>query len=143
MYLFELYHLEEFCVPSTGKPLVAYVRAWQTVLNNVAAMYGLVAFHFNTYIISILVLFYMQVKHELPKVNDIPSMAFENVKILPKIDFSHIVQEFFYFYGKTFDSKTHLISVNIGKWQTKEVPSSQKHFTVDQKRLDFLTIFLI
>lgn len=143
MYLFELYHLEEFCVPSTGKPLIAYVRAWQTVLNDVAAKQGLVAFHFNTYIISILVLFYMQVKHELPKVNDIPSMAFKNVKILPKIDFSHIVQEFFYFYGKTFDSKTHLISVNIGKWQTKEVPSSQKHFTVDQKRLDFLTIFLI
>lgn len=143
MYLFELYHLEEFCVPSTGKPLVAYVRAWQTVLNDVAAKQGLVAFHFNTYIISILVLFYMQVKHELPKVNEIPSMASKNVKILPKIDFSHIVQEFFYFYGKTFDSKTHLISVNIGKWQTKEVPSSQKHFTVDQKRLVFLTIFLI
>lgn len=117
---------------STGKSLIGYVRAWQNVLNDVAAKHGLVAFHFNTYIISVLVIFYLQLKHKLPKIKELSS----NKAQLPGgLKLGQLIEGFFSFYGKTFESGAHLISVNVGKWEQKN-QSGQKqiHFNPEQKR---------
>lgn len=117
----------------TGKRLIAYVRAWQNVLNEEASKSGLVAFNMNSYIITVLVIFYLQLNHELPTVTELPLVIANGTKFSPKNSFDEFVKEFFEFYGKTFESKMHLISVNVGKWQQKE-QGEQNEFTTAQKR---------
>lgn len=91
----------------------------------------------NSYIITVLVIFYLQLNHELPTAIELPSAIAKGIKFPPKNSFGQFVKEFFDFYGKTFESKSHLISVNVGRWQQKE-QGEQKHFTPAQKRLVLL-----
>lgn len=114
--------------------MIGFIKAWQNVLNEAASKSGMVAFNMNSYIIAVLVIFYLQLNHELPTAIELTSVIAKGKKFSPKISFGQFVKEFFDFYGKTFESKTHLISVNVGRWQQKK-QGEQKHFTVAQKRL--------
>lgn len=115
--------------------MIAYIKAWQIVLMEEAIKHGIEAFHFNTYIISILVIFYLQMNYKLPIINHINSLTFNQISYAMNQDLSKYVRGFFQFYGKTFEQKTHIISVHIGKWQQIN-STEQKKFTPEQERLD-------
>lgn len=104
------------------------------MLNDVAANNGSVAaVNMNSYIIAVLVIFYLQLNHKLPTVTDLASTIAQGMKVSAKNSFGQLVKGFFSFYGKIFDAKSHLISANVGKWQQKR-QGGQKHFTAAQKR---------
>lgn len=127
--------------PNAGKKLIAFVRAWQNVLNEEASKSGLMAFDMNSYIIAVLVIFYLQVKHELPTVPELPLVIANGIKIIPKNSFDELVKGFFEFYGNIFESKMHLISVNVGKWQQKSQGEPNQVSPVE-KRFVFKTLIL-
>lgn len=111
------------------------------MLNDQASKSGLVAFNMNTYIIAVLVIFYLQVNHELPTIDGLISAIAKGLKFSPKkSSLEQFIKEFFDFYAKTFESKSHLISANVGRWQQKK-QIGQKHFTPEQKRLTFSSLF--
>lgn len=117
-----------------GKQLIAYIKAWTFVLNEQAIKYGLVAFDMNTYTIAMLVIFYLQMNHELPIVTELASTIASKVKFSSENQLDEFVKEFFEFYGKKFAPKAHLISINVGKWQQK---------TQVKQRFVFLCLFSI
>lgn len=124
-----------------GKQLIGYLKAWQNVLNEAASKSGMVAFNMNSHIIAVLVIFYLQLKHGLPTVIELPSMIAQGLKFSPKNSLEQFIKEFFHFYGKTFE-KVHLVSINVGRWQQKQ-QGEQKHFTSAQKRFCFIFFTLI
>lgn len=130
----------------TGKQLIAYVKAWQNVLNEESSKSGSVAFNMNSYIIAVLVIFYLQLNHDVPIVAELSSAIANGSKYLPRKSFDEFVKEFFKFYGQTFEPKMHVISVHVGKLQQRE-QAEQKLFTSARKRfglifLDFNDILL-
>lgn len=121
----------------TGYHLIAYVRAWQNSLNEIAAQNGMHAFHFNTYIISILVIFFLQLNHEFPKLTDLPSSEVKSIDFIPNVDkgkFQTLARQFFKFYGEYYEIKCKVISVDVGRWQNRELDGNQTNFTPAQKR---------
>lgn len=125
-----------------GRQLIGYIRAWQNVINNLAKQNGSSAFTFNTYIISVLVIFFLQMNYDLPTINDITilmgngqSESIPNPKSFEdKKHFNRILSDFFHFYGSRYEINNHLISVCVGRWQEQRLTGQQKHFTVEQKR---------
>ncbi|XP_055326064.1 uncharacterized protein LOC129579895 isoform X2 [Sitodiplosis mosellana] len=115
------------------RQLIAYVRAWQNVVNDLATQHGDAAFHFNTYIISVLVIFFMQVQYDLPTAADV-SILVASGKVNPSAksileeqkDFGRILYEFFHFYGIRYEINNHLISARIGRWQEQRLTQQQK-----------------
>lgn len=121
--------------------MIAYIRAWQNALNEAAVEKGArFAFHFNTYIISVLVTFYLQMKRNFPKLADVPSSHIKCMdRLLLKVDKEYLkrsINEFFEFYGRNFVLTNQLISVNIGRWQDPRVDIKQTNFTPEQKRCE-------
>lgn len=94
---------------------------------------GLVAFNMNTYTIAMLVIFYLQLNHGLPIVTELNATIAAKTKFLSKNKLDEFVKEFYEFYGRKFEPKSHLISINAGKWQQK-IPTGQGHFSSEQKR---------
>lgn len=84
----------------------------------------------NTYIISMLVIFYLQMNHGLPIVTELASTIAAKTKFVSENKLDEFVKEFYEFYGRKFEPKTHLISINVGKWQQKI-----------QKRFVFLVLY--
>ena len=119
--------------------MIGYVKAWQSVINEAASKIGLVAFNMNSYIIAVLVIFYLQLNHALPTVIDLPSATAKGTEFSPKNKLGQFVKEFFDFYGKIFEPNSHLISLYVGRWQQK-TNSGQKNFTAGQKRLNYFPI---
>lgn len=113
----------------TGKELVAFVKAWNNIVNKIAAENGLVAFQFNTYTISVFVLFFLQMNYNFPTVK----MLSENIQLPSCGDICQLAKEFFELYRKIEISK-HLISLNVGKWQERELQPTQRIFSPEQKR---------
>lgn len=113
----------------TGKELIAFVKAWHNIVNEIAAENGLVAFQFNTYTISVFVLFFLQMNYNFPTVK----MLSETIQKPSCGDICQIAMEFFELYRKIEISK-HLISLNVGKWQERELQPAQKNFSPEQKR---------
>lgn len=110
--------------------------------------HGDAAFHFNTYIISVLVIFFMQVQYDLPTAGDVSILvasgqANPNRRSIleEQKDFNRILYEFFHFYGIRYEINNHLISARIGRWQEQKVTQQQKYFTPEQKRLVFYSTF--
>lgn len=123
--------------------MIAYVKAWQNVLNEVAAQRGISAFHFNTYIISVLVIFFLQIEQKCPKVKDVSSSQTKCINSIPSINkgkLKRAVVLFFDLYGINYSIKGHLISINIGRWQEPEYKKQQKSFSSEQKRFAKLKI---
>lgn len=89
------------------------------MLNEQALKHGLAAFNMNSYIIAVFVIFYLQLNHGLPTVTELDSTIATKIRFSSKNKLNEFVREFFEFYGKKFAPKSHLISINVGKWQQK------------------------
>lgn len=113
---------------ASGRFLITYIIAWQTVLNKSEPQ----QFHFNTYIISVLVIFFLQMDHNVPTVDNImnftsnPNSKCKNFKALPR--------QFFELYGNRYQMCNHVISAHIGQWQERRVQAEQKHFPGAKQR---------
>lgn len=124
---------------STGYHLIAYVRAWTNALNESVVEKGAqFSFRFNTYIISVLVIFYLQMNQNFPKLADVPPSHTKCMDDVPqnvdKKNLKRSISEFFEFYGKKYELKNQLISVNIGRWQDPQLEIKKTSFTVEQKK---------
>lgn len=122
---------------STGHHLIAYIHSWQAALNEAAAPKGSFLFRFNTYIISVLAVFFLQVRQKFPKLADVPSSQAKFIDHVPHIDRVHLKQtigQFFEFYGNHYEIENHIISVNIGEWQNRHEISQHFTLTPEQKR---------
>lgn len=124
----------------SGYHLIAFVRSWQNVLNENATDKGKVAFQFNTYIISVLVIFFLQMNHNFPQIKAVPSSKIKSVTAVPNINkdvLKKAVGGFFDFFSKRYDINNHLISTNVARWQERWLQPQQSNFTFEQKRLTF------
>lgn len=117
-----------------GKNLIAYVRAWQNCLNEVTAKDGSIAFQFNTYIISVLVIFFLQVKYNFPLINELESVLSANTRFPLKGTIAQLMKEFFEFYANVYEVHKKVISLNMGRWQDREAPPEQKLNSPEQQR---------
>lgn len=120
--------------------MIAYVRAWQIAVNEMAVQNGhRYAFRLNTYITSVLVIFFLQVKHNFPKLADVPQSQAKSIDFVPRIDeadrkkFEAATQQFFEFYGKVYE-KCKLISLDMGRWQNRRLDRKQSGLTPDRKK---------
>lgn len=66
---------------------------------------------FNTYIISILVLFFLQVKHHFPTAGQCLVVTSTNS------DFRPALKQFYNFYVNNYQMPQHVISADIGQFQ--------------------------
>lgn len=112
-----------------GRFLIPYIKVWQDILNNL----NMANFNFNTYIISVLVIFFLQVTQQLALTKDIPSVQ---AKKMPTLDhFKNIPRQFFDFYGNRYQMWNHVISAHIGQWQEREHKPTQRHFGEAKQQL--------
>lgn len=129
--------------------MITYVRYWQNSLNEMLIQKGLCAFRFNTYIISVLVIFFLQLNQNFPKLSDVPPSHTKSIDHVPqfhmeKDKFKQTIGQFFKFYGEKFQMKRQIISVNIGRWQERILQSEQTNFTLEQKRfLEMQNYFVV
>lgn len=122
----------------TGYHLIAYVRSWLNAVNEVAIASGLPSVcSFNTYIVSVLVIFYLQLNQLFPILSNVPASNAKCMDRVPPVDkeyFKRSVQEFFEFYGRKYELKNQLISVNVGLWQNPRLTTKRSNLTHEQKR---------
>lgn len=113
----------------TGYHLIAFIRCWQNVLNESLEQRSQHAFRFNTYIISVLVIFFLQVNYNYPKLAHLPSSPHtKSIDHLPKVDkvrLKRAIVQFFEFYGKIYAIQD-IISVRAGRWEDQHNRST--HF---------------
>lgn len=84
--------------------------------------------------ISILVIFYLQLNHNFPTTLDLYATLASRVSFPSKAGLGAFVKEFFNFYGHNYEIKNHVISLNVGRWQEKQLQKSQTNFSSGQKR---------
>lgn len=108
------------------------------VLDEVAKQNGhRFAFRFNTYIVSVLVIFYLQLNHNFPKLEVLAPSRNKFNDHVPQVDAKHLkqaVQQFFEFYGKKYE-KCKLISLNFGRWQNQKLDKKQHIISPERKKL--------
>lgn len=122
--------------------MIECISAWQNALNSIYDENGAVAFQFNTYMISALVIFFMQVNYDVPTIQDVASyrlkpeaMKKANASLKKDLEcFDKILSDFFYFYGNRYQIWNHVISLNIGRWQERRIQDQQRWFLPNQKR---------
>lgn len=125
----------------SGYHLIAYIRHWQKAINEMLVQNGLRAIEFNTYIISVLVIFFLQLNQNFPKLSNVPPSQSNFIHRIPpchveKEKLRQTIGQFFKFYGDNFQVKRQIISVNIGRWQERFLQSQQTNFTLEQRRFD-------
>lgn len=77
-------------------------------------------YHFNTYIICILVIFYLQLKHHYPTVRQCLVVTSTDG------DYKAVLRQFFKFYVNNYQMTSQVISANIGQWQHIRPSNVQK-----------------
>lgn len=92
--------------------------------------------HFNTYIISILVIFFLQVKHRYPTVSRCLIVT------STECDYKPILGQFFNFYLKKYQMTQQIISANIGQWQQFNNNGIQKT-NLDKLRFVLLKLYTL
>lgn len=75
---------------------------------------------FNTYIVAILVIFFLQVKHRYPAAGQCL------VVTSTESDYKPILHQFFHFYSKNYQPCCHVLSANIGQFQELVTQRIQK-----------------
>lgn len=108
----------DFALFSIGYHLIAFVKSWQEVVNKVAAEKEMQAFQFNTYIISVLVIFFLQHKRNFPKLGNVPAsqlLSIDHVSHDNIEELKPMVTEFFHFYD-TDKLICQKINVHTGQW---------------------------
>lgn len=84
-------------------------------------------FDFNTYIISLLVMFFFQVNYNLPNIFNFQNSSHK--KRFKDVNIKAIAREFFSFYGHIYNMRTQVISVQTGRWKQRQLNPYQKHQT--------------
>lgn len=82
-------------------------------------------------------IFFLQLKHTFPKLTDLPSHEVKSIDFIPKIEkenMKRLSRQFFEFYGNYYEINCKVISVDVGRWQNRELDSNQMNFTLAQKR---------
>lgn len=107
-------------------------------MNAILKENGEIAFEFNSYILSVFVIFFLQVNSNLPTVDkfissDQPVETNDQLSDESK-NFGLLVRAFFQFYGDKYNIEEHLISTYIGQWQQIRLQNEQKRITPAQKR---------
>lgn len=102
---------------------------------------GIARIELNTYIISVLVIFFLQMNYGYPTVDQ---LMHQNFTICSKIfNMKTVLRNFFGFYGNQYDILNHIISANIGQWQDRRSLSEQNSCTLAQTRfVEFGFLFL-
>lgn len=115
-----------------GNRLIRFIRMWQGFLNQM----NIARFEFNTYTISILVIFFLQTNHKFPTIEQ------TSVEVRSSIsNFKLILKEFFDFYGNRYQIWNHVISTQIGRWQEQRIQPEQKSFKPAQQQfVSFTTL---
>lgn len=75
---------------------------------------------FNTYIVSILVIFFLQVKHRYPTAGQCLVVTSTESDYIP------ILYKFYSFYSKNYQPFQHIISTNIGQFQQLQARNIQR-----------------
>lgn len=122
--------------------MIECILAWKNALNTILAQAGASVFQFNTYMICVLVIFFMQVNYDAPIAQDVHSIrsnstAISNADASFRKDltvFDKILADFFWFYGQRYQIWNHVISLSIGRWQERRIQDQQKFFLPNQKR---------
>lgn len=86
--------------------LVAYIKAWQSILNQINKN---PLFYFNTYTIAIMAIAVQQRKSKIPTINEIPNWL-KSAKATHSENIREMLMEFFIFYGEKYERKNHVIS---------------------------------
>lgn len=100
---------------------MSYIQIWQKIVQKTHEA----LFDFNTYIISLLVMFFFQVNYNLPNISNFHNSSHK--KRFKDVNIKTIAREFFSFYGNSYNMRTQVISVQIGRWQQRQLNPSQKH----------------
>lgn len=108
--------------------MILFIRSWQESLRRLCST----RFEFNTYTISILVIFFLQVEYKYPKVEQIVNQYQTTSPKIP--DLEQAIKGFFTFYGKRFQMGNHVISANIGQWQERHNQPKQKLSSAAKQR---------
>lgn len=136
--------IDKFDFNIAGYYLIAYIKSWQNALNDAAAKRGLCAFQFNTYIISVLVIFFLQLNKQFPRISDVPATERKFIDYVPdlgKEKFKRTAVEFFKFYSNQYQIKNHVISVNIGRWKNRVIDNQQSNLTPEEERFVLLYFY--
>lgn len=119
--------------------MIAFVYGWQQALIQAAAENQTPAFRFNTYIISVLVIFFYQISKKFPKVANVPDIEAKSIDDVPPVNadkFKRAVRQFFQFYG-TINAMNHkIVSINTARLEDRfPKPSYQEvQLSPEQKR---------
>lgn len=127
--------------------MIAFIRHWQKSINEMLVQNGLRAFEFNTYIISVLVIYFFQLNLNFPKLSSVPPSQSKSIHRIPchveKEKLRQTIGQFFKFYGDKFQMKRQIISVNIGRWQERFLQTQQTNLTLEEKRFNEFELFHI
>lgn len=113
----------------SGRFLITYIKTWQDVLNDL----DVAKFNFNTYIISVLVIFFLQLNHKLPRIDEISTVQSNTNSNID--NFKNILRQFFDLYGNRYQIWNHVISAHIGQWQERRTQSEQVNYSEAKQRL--------
>lgn len=83
-------------------------------------------------------IFFLQVNHNLPKVNEIANSATKTTSNIA--NFMMIPRRFFSFYGNNYQIWNHVISAHTGQWQERRIQSEQRHLSEAKQRLEFFVL---
>lgn len=115
----------------SGNFLITFVRIWQNTLNQT----GIAHFQFNTYIVSVLVIFFLQMEFGEASFPTVDKLLTTTAQINTNIpNFKPVLRQFFHFYGNQYQIWNHVISINIGQWH--EMRAEPKIFSLAQKRYE-------
>lgn len=124
----------------SGYHLIAYVRGWQITVNEMAVQDGhQLGFRFNTYVISVLVVFFLQMKHNFPPLTNVPQFQSKFIDFVPEIGtadrkkFKDAAKQFFEFYGRVYE-KCKIICLDMGRWQNRQLDKKQTALTPERKK---------
>lgn len=113
-----------------GKFLITYVKIWQNNLYQA----DIAHFQFNTYIVSVLVIFFLQMEFGEASFPPVDRLLTTSANVQSNIsDFKPVLRQFFYFYGNRYQICNHVISINIGQWQERRLQAIQ-NFSPAQNR---------
>lgn len=120
-----------YIISFSGRFLIMYVKTWQTVLKRL----GNAHFEFNTYIISVLVIFFLQLELGEENFPTVDKLITNNARINSNItNFRPVLRLFFEFYGNRYQMCEHIISINIGRWIEKNQQINYNFLSPAQKR---------